>query len=303
MESELGLLGGIHTDRTSNNEFLTVTTAVGVLCGYDESAYLYRRDDQKRWRRFWESEQNDYSENKYLPQMLHAIRVSPTNYDKGADKREHLILTLGTNPWCSSNWHPVYDRVWQTKSNHPEPKLLLDESEIAFLGRDPPIQGSVGPHDILVEYTIARGAFTRQQIHHYAVEEGKVRRVDPVALSPRDFVDEWLTRVWTESSAWTQTKSRAALKLWHARLKSGPDRLSGNFDIPTLYCKNQSDVWQVGINFESPQKPVHAYFLVRWRPPYHFTMLAISDHPKRGCNERDPEADEPRTLFPIQDWR
>ena len=68
-----------------------------------------------------------------------------------------------------------------------------------------------------------------------------------------------------------------------------------------MHCPRSPDLWQVGMNFSpletSPAKESSEYFLVRWRPPYHFTMVEISDHPKPGCTEEDKEADEPRTLF------
>jgi hypothetical protein len=47
----------------------------------------------------------------------------------------------------------------------------------------------------------------------------------------------------------------------------------------------------------SKVKEHNEYFLVRWRPPYHFTMVEVSGHPKPACTEEDREADEPRTLF------
>jgi len=40
------------------------------------------------------------------------------------------------------------------------------------------------------------------------------------------------------------------------------------------------------------------YFLVRWRPPYHFTMMDISDKPWPRCTQEDREADEWRN--PLQ---
>src|SRR5258706_3818442 len=68
----LGALGGV-TFRIESG-LLIVGTAVGIPCQYDESAYGYRRTDG-RWRRVWESEQNDYSEGKYIPQHLAQVYV------------------------------------------------------------------------------------------------------------------------------------------------------------------------------------------------------------------------------------
>jgi hypothetical protein len=128
-----------------------------------------------------------------------------------------------------------------------------------------------------------------------------VRRVDPVALSPRDFVDEWLTRAWNESAAWSASP---ALQQWHRKLHA--DFVAGDFVDPTMHCQTP-DLWQVTLEPHDAKKNFEAEpdvsFLVRWRPPYHFTMLGVSDRPWLRCTQADREADEWRTLFSTQEWR
>jgi hypothetical protein len=46
----------------------------------------------------------------------------------------------------------------------------------------------------------------------------------------------------------------------------------------------------------------HLYLLVRWLPPYRFSMAGVSDRQWSGCTEEDPAADEPPTLFPVH-WQ
>jgi len=76
-----------------------------------------------------------------------------------------------------------------------------------------------------------------------------------------------------------------------------------------MHCPPTPDLWQVGVDFSDPPTPIGAkpkgtYFLVRWRPPYKFTMVDVSDHPSPACTEEDRAADdEYRTLFPVQEWR
>jgi hypothetical protein len=300
--SALGYVGEIKLGFQAGGSFLVVRTAVGIQqCGFDESAYAYQWAEN-HWQRFWQSEQNEYTEKKYFPQTLYAVLISRSSYDQGADKSAHLILTLGNNPWCTSNWQPVYYRVWQTKSSYREPKLLLDESDFSFLANFPPILGSVGPKDVLIEYTVGSGDSLAQEIRHYVVKEDQIQRVDPIALSPRAFADAWLRYPWAESSRWSEPGVRAAHRTWHEKRK-GP-LVSGEFIGPTLHCAQKPDLWQVGIDFgHSGKEHAYEYFLIRWRPPYRFTMAGVSDHPWPGCAQEDPEADESRTLFPVQDWR
>lgn len=131
-ETGLGFLGRVVID--IERGVLMLRTAVGIdVCGDDESAYAYQwSETEKKWQRFWESEQDDYQEGKYFPQRLQDVQISPADFRPGIDRSEHLILTLGVEPWCSSNWHDVYYRVWQTKSSSA-PVLLLDGKEWAFV--------------------------------------------------------------------------------------------------------------------------------------------------------------------------
>jgi hypothetical protein len=138
----IGLLGDIKIRRSGG--FLIVQTGVGIQCGNDESAYIYEWKAD-RWQRFWESEQNDYRKDKYWPQRLWAVLSSPT-------KSGDIIVTLGTYPWCTSNWQPVYYRVWHAKADGP-PKLLLDKSEIGYISAG--IVGAVSLGDVLIEYAVA----------------------------------------------------------------------------------------------------------------------------------------------------
>lgn len=297
-ESWVGFLGPVLIHRQAWSEFLLVQTAMGIQCGFDWSGYAYERSGD-RWRRIWQSEQDDYRKGKYLPQNLHAVLISPTDYRPHGDKSAPLVLTLGDQPWCTSNWRNVDVRLWRTKTGDAEPKLLLDLGEPAYLGsHDPPIQGSVGPDDVLVEYSVAGGEHSRPEIRHYTVEQDKVKRVDPIALRPRDFVEEWFLRPWTEVSRWTEPGSRARMEKRH-----GVRHEFSEFTHPTLHCGAKPDLWQIQIDFGDAEKQIPEYFLIRWRPPYRFIMVDVSDRPWPGCVEPDPAADEVRTLFPTQDWR
>lgn len=302
----LGSLGNVVFSAESG--LLIVTTAVGINCQYDESAYAYRRVDN-HWQRLWESEQNDYAEDKYAPQHIDAVHVSQ-RFKDGHEIGPAFVMTLG-NAWgCASAWHPVYYRVWRIDSSGS--KNLIDESEFAWLRTGIYIVGSIvqdwkddnSPVDVLIEFTqrsIDGGVHNREGVRHFLIDGDRVRRVDPIALSPRDMVDEWLTHSWSESSAWSAS---SALQAWHRKLHA--DFVAAEFSGGTMQCQ-AIDLYQVGIepldarrNFEP--KP-EVFFLVRWRPPFHLTIMNISDKSWPRCNKEDPEADAWRTLFATQEWR
>lgn len=294
----LGSLGGVSLQWESG--LLIVITRVGIVCEHDESVYGYKRIDSK-WQRIWESEQNDY--RNYTPQHINAVHVWQS-YKDGRQVRPTYILTLGNEWGCASSWHRVYYRIWRVDSSGP--KNLVDQSADAYLRAETYIVGSIvdspmhsdGSVDALMEFTqrsVDGREGTREAVRHFVIEGDRVRRVDPVALSPRNFVDEWMTRPWSESREWSSTPN---LWKWHKRLHV--KSVSGDFLGDTMHCQTP-DLWQVG--FEPSDAKPDVYFLIRWTPPYRFVLADISDKPWPRCMQPDQEADAWRTLFSTQEWR
>lgn len=294
-----GYLGNIRLDF---GEAFFITTAVGIDCGFDESAYAYSFING-RWRRFWQSETNDYVAARYVPLNFLGILLSWQDYlNKGADPNVRLLLVLARDPaYCESNWHNVYYRVWQLRIDRPEEKLLLDGGEEAFLGSW--VDGVVNPQDVLIEYpthTTYTDFLVRPVIRHYVLRGGKLEREAPLALTPRDFADEWMHTDWAVSSQWTSAGvSASSLSRMHRK-----ENFEGGEYTATMYCEKRPEHWQVGLVWmdldgNTMVDKKHLYFLVRWLPPYRFSMTGVSDRPWTGCTEEDPGADEERTLFPV----
>jgi hypothetical protein len=286
--------------------FLLVTTGIGIVCAQDESVYAYKRVDGS-WQRIWESEQNDYA--NYTPQQIDAVHILQS-VEGGKQTGRTYILTLGNEWGCASSWHRVYYRIWQVDSSGS--KSLVDQSGDGWLRSQSYIVGSIVnspmdvnvPVDAIIEFTqrsVDAGVHNREAVRHFLVEGDRVRRVAPVALSPRDFVDEWMTHPWSESQGWSLSRDQS---IWHQRLHA--DFVAGDFLGDAMHCQTP-DLWQVGFepndakrNFE-PEPSV--YFLVRWTPPYSFALVGVSNKPWPRCTRADREADTWRTLFSTQDWR
>jgi hypothetical protein len=293
----VGFLSPLEVERREMGRLLTVRTSVGILCGWDESAYAYERRGE-RWERIWETEQAIGSGASYRPQYITGVRVSRAEEKTG----DRLILSLGHMGWCSSYLYPVYFRMWRVKASG-QATLLLDEEQPAYLGQHiPPIEGSIGQNGALVEFTVPsvdRAIHFYESIWHYKVIKDKVERIDPVALNPRDFVDEWLHRNWRDSSEWVPKARRTALRSWHAKLRD--KEFAGRYIDAAQRCTKAADEWQIGIDFGDPDKSTdNACFLVRWRPPYHFDMKDIRSEPRSDCNRVDQATGSLETLFPVQ---
>ncbi len=293
--TSIGYLNDIKFRRSGS--FLILETSVGIECGADESAYLYSWS-REGWQRVWQTEQNTYTKDAYKPQTIHSVLISP--YSRAND---YIVLTLGSESWCSSSLHDVYYRAFRLGPD-AEALPILEGAEWARIGDDPPIRGSVTVNDVLIEFNLVGGGVDYTAVRHFKIDHDQVNRIDPLALSPRDFVSEWIFHDWTQMAIWSETANRSAMRNWHGKLHGDPNL--GIFLYPTMHCPPTPDLWQVGLEFSNPPTPLGAepkgtYFLVRWRPPYTFTMVEVSDHPSASCTEEDRKADdERRTLFPPQ---
>ena len=268
--------------------YLIVQTAVGIQCGFDHSAYIYNWS-VSGWNRVWQNEQTNYTTVHYTPQKLHAVLISP--YQEG---QAPVVLTLGTHSWCSSTWHPVYYRLFRLGAELA-PRPSLHGSAMAWLGKDDSaVHGRISAEDAWIEYTILSidgGAHNRQAVQHFKITPTKIERIQPVALRPRDFVEEWLQTGWQEAAAWSDTPDLGA-----QHLALHKPFVGGSYIETTKHCS--AALWQVGIELGVPPKPF--YFVVRWEKSNHFTMMHILNQPMPECHATDPNADEERTLFPAR---
>ncbi len=161
----------------------------------------------------------------------------------------------------------------------------------------------MGVRRLLIEYS-TRTTYTdfqvRRIVRRYVLRGGSLERDAPLALRPVDFVDEWIRSDWPAASEWTTAGVRAsALEGMHRK-----ENFEGGDYGRTMHCEVWPEHLQVELYWSDlqPQGMVdrkHMYFLVRWLPPYRFSMSGVRDHPWAGCTERDPTADETRTLFPV----
>jgi len=291
--TSIGFLDQVLVNRERG--FLTIATAVGtgIRCGYDYSAYLYEWR-ANRWQRIWEHEQNDYSAAAYHPQTLHAIHIS----DAAADGTR-LILTLGTPAGCGGTFVPVRYQVWRLA---PDPtgaasspiavSPILDQSETLNDEGEPPAIGRLTADDVLIEFSAAGTGYglTRKALRHFEIHGASAIHTDPIAPTPRDFVEEWLAASWSDSAPRSDSP---VLREWHAKLHR--DDGQGDFPDPALACANDPSLVEIATRFA--EQPKH-YFLVRTRQPLHFTMAAIGDSPFPNCTQPAPAADQQPSVLP-----
>lgn len=292
--TEVGTLG---LTLRRNGTDLELRTSVGIACGADESAYLYRWEGGG-WRRYWQSEQAYAKGGRYRPRHLTSVQVVPET---------GLVVATGVEEWCDSAWHQAYYQIWRAAPGQGL-RLLLDGSDFAYLGElTGPLTARLGEgDDVYVEYMVASVApalHSRPTLRHYRIEGDRVRRVDPVALTPVNFVEEWLSAGWPQSAAWTEPAARESARRWHAATR---DRRTGGVltaEVPAgqdgaRRCRADGSLWQVALDFpEAGKSRRQAWFLVRKTDPYRFRLAAIAGRPWPDCTASDGHDDRLRLLM------
>lgn len=300
-----GYLGSLSLSFLESAHYLLLETDVGVRCGYDELAYVYEwRDDA--WHLLLQTEQDRYDEKRYAPQNFLKVQTSPTGAAWNAPvPKPPLILTLGVSPACVSFWQALYTRLWRASPLDPTPKPMLDAADTLYIGDDQIADAQVSDDDLLIEFQgrdVDGDVLVRPHILHFLIHGELLERVAPVALEPRQFVDEWLTRPWSESAAWIDAAGvKSALRSWHEEFNKGDD-VFGEFDEDgPRRCKGDATLWQVGFTQQAGPKnsELTGYFIVRWMAPYRFSLMDIRKEKSRDCDIADPMRDNVGTLFPL----
>jgi hypothetical protein len=302
MENERGYVDRVRVTRFDNDHYLLVVTGVGVLCGFDESAYLYDQDASHRWRLLLSIEQDKYDAG-YAPENFLAIDVSPSDVAWNDPTPPPLVTAVGTGPWCSSNWRGLNTRLWRTTHATQKPHPILDREDELYIGYDFVAAARLTQDSLLVQFTggsIDGDVLIRTHVIHYAIgEKDRLTRIAPVALNPGDFFEEWATSPWAEASKWLAPGvSRRALARLHA------SKFPAEFDGPPKQCRRDPGLWQV--NFADTGTPADKtgprHVLIRWAAPYDFSLVAVGEHPFAGCDKAVTQPSDIGTLFPMQGW-
>jgi hypothetical protein len=304
-----GYVGDMRVEQAEGGRdgpYLTLTTAFdNAWCGVDGSAYLFQRKDGG-WRLVWESEENAEAAT-YSPAPITRVLIARRfTLDGEKSPPPPLVLTLGSALGCEGTWGSVRYRLWRVHDGEPRPPPLLSRTDGFWMGNDRYPDARLLPDDLLVEYRnrgVDGGVHNRTFIAHFRIgDDDKIQRVAPVALNPRDFVDEWLTQPWQYASAWTEPRLGGRIRQARERILNGASNgfVSGTFAGPPLRCKSDPNLWQVGFTPDEGKDFSDGpalYFVVRWMAPYRFTLVDAARGPRPRCNLADPMPDATDTLF------
>lgn len=185
----------------AEQQLIAVAAEFGIACGSDSMLMVFANRDNS-WREVVRWQSQPY---KTVAGAFEAFNfgISPP------DKSGHwYVVVHSIMPWCSSTWSSIRYAVLRPSGDALKPKVLMSRSDSIWWGNDDLGKLVVSADSFDLRFhsnSIDSGVHNRVWIRHYAVSGDVVRRTQPVAVSARDFVDEWIVSPWPEASAWSVT--------------------------------------------------------------------------------------------------
>jgi hypothetical protein len=248
---------------------LLVQAIATIPCGGEDAIYLYHfdRDARQRW-----------IDDQPLPRYGEAkTELAPPD-----PQGQRLLLVHRMTQQCSSAWMETAYAVYRVPFvPGPPDKLLAVEHDFWWNDQYPVF--ALKPEELTVEFlaeSVDGGVHNRTYIQRHGFTDG-ARRLDPVALQPQDFVEEWLTRPWAEMLS----RSKPETENWHSKLHA--DFVGGEYS-QAVPCAEAPNLWLIGLNIDfigekELQKPVRSFFVVRDLGNYHYQMESVSDTRPKQC--------------------
>ena len=112
----------------------------------------------------------------------------------------------------------------------------------------------------------------REGVLNYQVRDNIARRIEPIALRPEDFVDEWLSRPWSEMQDWSTPANAEA----HDALQMQTARPIGL----AIYRCREAATWQVEIDLDATDT---RYFILHEPAEHAYRMLDVRSTPQPSC--------------------
>ncbi len=260
-------------------DLVAITANFAIECGTDTVLFLFSSEGGS-WSEILRWQSRPYPE----------INGAFASFSYGVSPPDELghwfVVTKTVAPWCSSTWSVIRYSVLRPRADRVTPRVIYDADDPIWWGGEDFGQLNVDRNSFDLRFhadSIDLGIHSRLWIRHFAVEGDEVRRVAPIALSPRDFVDEWMTSPWNQASSWSRTEARPALKSWHERLQALR---------PTEYyaygairrCGDGAARYQVELKSDAPDRDV---YLQLEESPSAFDMIAVGAKPDPSCGGPD----------------
>lgn len=191
-----------------DNRLLSITATFSIECGTDAVLFIFSRDGGS-WHEALRWQSGPYA----------SIKDALGSFGSGISPPDNLgrwyVVTKHVAPWCTSNWSEISYEALRSRAGSVIPTVLLQRHDGIWFGNDDYGSLTVNAKDFDVRFhsaSIDGGLHNRVWIRHFAISGDTITRVQPVAASPRDFVDEWIVSPWESASGWTSKTASERLR-------------------------------------------------------------------------------------------
>lgn len=207
----------------SHPDMLAVVATLGIKCGSDSMLMLYGRE-AGRWRELMVRRSAPYGEVKGGWGDLR-FAVSPPD-----SQGKWFVATVSTTPWCTSAWQGMPYELARPGPAPERPNVFFRGKNTIYLGNDADLMLKAEPGAFEIRHdgsSIDSEVLVRRHLLRFRVEGNSVRRVQPVAETVRDFVDEWIEAEWAQAKSWSAP--RPSLAAAHSAVKAARWKTLGGF--------------------------------------------------------------------------
>lgn len=269
--------------QSENPRLVGITADFSIECGGDTVLLIFAPKDGS-WSEALHWQTKPYS-TVAGGTMAFDYGISPVDGAGGWYAVVHSIA-----PWCSSTWSSIRYEVLRPTADATKPSVLMSNSDFMWWGNDDYGKLTVGRSEFDLRFhssSIDTGVHNRVWIRHYLIIGDTVKRIQPVAASPRDFVDEWIVSPWSDARQWSSLTSSSELRQAHdkwSRHEKAENRILQFCSVrKCLGDRYQVEVCEeTGTDFNVSHS---SYFEVAGNDP--FTMTRVSMKPNRMCKGRD----------------
>jgi hypothetical protein len=235
-----------------------VTASATIPCGAEDSVYGYKFDDSG-WRRVIDVHDQGMGDAK--------LQLSDPD-----SSGQRLLLVDWYSQQCVSTWRGTRYNVFRLDWDNGVARPAFEDHTGFWMGDDEWPLFVLSPTTMTVEFSdssVDASIHHRTKIQRYVFTPA-TQRVDPVALQPQDFAEEWLTRPWSEM----ESRSAPVTRSLH---ESFGGRDTGGDYVEMTQCSPEQPVWLAGFDIDfigdkQLSKPRRVYLQIRDLGNYRYRM-------------------------------
>jgi hypothetical protein len=264
---------------------LIVSTQLWIPCGSaepDAAIYIFQ-GKAREWKLVLAADA-DFDPTGDREQIGMEYQLSPPDAHGG-----WFLAIAHSPPACGPTPPSLRYKILRPGPSADEPRVLFDH-------REPLNQKFEPPFRLQVEedwFAVTRGRERKLDgepgvsISRYEVLGEQITRLQPLALTPEDFLDEWVRLSSDEAVRWSSKSAEADLPKWHSRLNAlANDSTEIEFVQPCPQQQNADKVWLAGLWIDQKLNPTteneRLYIVVSEKQHAFFIDSVGASHPA-GC--------------------